>query len=601
MPLISQNYIRIPSDYTNIMIPDVRDSRNIELPFMLPANNYVRALTAFDEEQIGATYWDLQAQSSAPSNRFYVYDDGRMAAVWTMGMGTDDNYLDRGTGYNYFDGTSWNTVPTERIETERTGWPTYAPSGNGEIIAAHHNSIGLVINRRDTVGQGQWMQSILNGPDSALDISWPRMVSSGDNHMNIHLLAGTYQPYENLNQAILYYRSNDGGDTWETQHRILEGMTSGEYVAFGAESYTWAEPMNNNLAFVVADKWHDMFIMKSMDNGDTWEKIMVWQHPYPMWNNEPTDTFYSPDGATSLAFDNDGKLHLAFGISRSIQVEGSPNQGWFPYIDGIGYWNEDMTTWDDGSVEALNPDSLDTAGNLIGWMQDLDDNGQIDLIGSDFQSLGLYYVGLSSMPQLTIDEENRIFLVYSGVAEGYDNGTQMYRHLFARTSLDGGETWGEVLDLTGEDTQANNESVYPTIASRTDDLIHIIYQLDTEPGLSTLGDFDDPGENMIVYLPVPKSFLVKAQQMPYSGFSLSQNYPNPFSGSTRFDITLERGAAISLRIFDITGRLVMQLPEVRYSAGSHTLPVNVPQLTKGVYTYSFLVDGKSVSNKMIVK
>lgn len=585
----------------DIMLPYYTSSRNIDVPFSLPPNNTVQVRSAHNETLLGTTYWDLQSSNSAPPNRFYVYPDRRMAAVWTMGMETTTNYEDRGTGYAFFDGSTWQNMPTERLETERAGWPSYAPTGEGEIVAAHHNSAGIIINRRDTVGQGDWTEYLLETPDTTLVLSWPRLVSSGDDRMMVHMLVNTYEEYEGMTSAILYYRSMDGGVTWETQARIIEGMTSAEYTGLNTETYAWAEPKDSMLAFVVADRWTDLFVMRSDDNGDTWTKTVVWQHPYPMWNNEVTEPFYSPDGAASLAFDNDGNLHLAFGINRTVLINPNGNTGWFPFVDGIAYWNEDMPTWTSGSLNALHPDTLQASENLVGWVQDLDESGEIELVGNNASNLGNYYVGMSSMPQLTIDDQNRIFMVYSGIAEGYDNEAQNYRHLFVRASLDGGATWGDIIDLTNDSTQTMNESVFPTLAPWSDDNLHLIYQSDMEPGLSTFGDMDTATENSIIYMEVPKSLLVKARSVVDPGIRISQNYPNPFTGVTHFNLTLDKQAKVGLKIYDLTGRLVMQLPDRSYTAGSYVVPVNAENLTRGMYTYTFVINGNTISNKMIVK
>ncbi|MEZ5197856.1 MAG: hypothetical protein R2764_16160 [Bacteroidales bacterium] len=47
-----------------------------------------------------------------------------------------------------------------------------------------------------------------------------------------------------------------------------------------------------------------------------------------------------------------GKVHVAFGINRALS-DGT-DLLWFPYVDGIGYWNEDMPTFSN-SLNALNP------------------------------------------------------------------------------------------------------------------------------------------------------------------------------------------------------------------------------------------------------
>lgn len=600
MSLISVSQT-VPLNLHNVSSPYFSSIRDQAVPSMNQPLNPLRAPNAYNETVIGSTYYDLQAVNTAPAHRFYVYDDGTMAAVWTLGSDTQNDYLDRGTGYAYYNGTTWSTSPTVRVESERAGFPSYAPVANGEMIASHHNSMGVIINWRTQRGTGDWNEYIINNPDENVVLSWPRIITSGENRMNVHMLVSTYMPYEGLNPAILYYRSTDGGLTWETEARIIEGMTSEDFYGLRSESYSWAEPKGNSIAFVVADRWSDLIVMRSDDNGETWQKTVVWQHPYPMWNNEAADPFYSPDGAVSLAFDNNGKLHLAFGINRTSFMQGATNYSWYPFVDGIGYWNEDMAGWVDGEPETLHPARLRESGNLIGWVEDLNDNGQIDLLGNNASNLGLYFVGLSSMPQLMIDNNDHIFLVYSGVAETYNNGTQMYRHLFARASTDGGETWTNIIDITSEEAQNMNESVFPTLATSNDNNLHIIYQVDNEPGLSTIGDMDEPTMNSIVYLEVPKSVLVKSNNYVTPDFTIYPNYPNPFRGTTNFNITLDKAATISLRVFDVTGRIVHQVASKNYNAGNLTIPFDASKLSEGMYTYTFIINGSSYSNKLIVK
>jgi len=373
--LSAQKPLKISKNLKDIAIPDMSAVREGVNPLGQSVNYYVNSGKAISEAELGSTFYDLQSNTSAPANRFVMHPDGTMGGVWTQGMNTA-GYPDRGTGYNYFNGADWLAAPTVRIETQRAGWPTYAAQGNGEIVVSHHNTAGLIVNRRDTKGSGTWNQTILAGPAGAVDISWPRLVSSGTNNENIHLLACTYSEYQGLDLALLYYRSTDGGATWDLQHQVLPGMTSAENTGFSGDTYSWADPMGDNLAFVVGDNWNDLFIMKSADNGETWEKIVVWEHPYPMWNGTVTDTFYCPDGAAHLSFDPQGKLHLAFGVNRAMFEEGATGPSWFPFVDGVAYWNEDMEPWVGGDqLHALDPDLLFESGNLIGWMQDVNGNG----------------------------------------------------------------------------------------------------------------------------------------------------------------------------------------------------------------------------------
>ncbi len=606
--LSAQQPVKVPSSWKNKAVPDLRHVKDGNYNSLEQTiNYYVNSGKAVAEAELGNTIYDLQSNTSAPSNRFYRYEDGHMAAVWTKGN-TTSTYPDRGTGYNYFNGANWMPAPTQRIETARAGWPTYAPQYNGEIVVSHHDVQGLIVNRRPERGTGNWTQSILPGPAGAADISWPRLVSSGENRENIHMLASTYSAYQGLNLALLYYRSTDGGATWDMQHQILPGMASDEYKGFSGDTYSWADPMGDNLAFIVADNWTDLFIMKSTDNGENWEKIVIWEHPYPMWdidNPTPADTFYCPDGAAHLAFDHNGKLHVAFGVNRAMFEEGDTGPSWFPWVDGVAYWNEDMPTWTNGDQHhALDPDALYESGNLIGWMQDVDGSGELEFIGTETANLGLYYVSPSSMPQITVDEYNYVYVVYSGITEGFDNGSQQYRHIWARGSGDGGQNWGDFVDLTSDILHMLDECVFPTIANRTSvDKVHFIYQADNEPGLALRGDEDAPSENIIYYSEFDKTDLVNVgtNNIKVRDFAVEQNFPNPFNRTTSVKVSLQKVSTVDLKVFDMVGRQVYSIPAKTYNAGSSMLEIDGSSLSKGVYTYTVTVNGNSVSNKMVIK
>jgi hypothetical protein len=87
-----------------------------------------------------------------------------------------------------------------------------------------------------------------------------------------------------------------------------------------------------------------------------------------------------------------------------------------------------------------------------------------------------------------------------------------------------------------------------------------------------------------------------------SGLMLHQNYPNPFNAdhgtSIRFD--LPRQAQVSLRLYDMTGRMVGMLLDGTHQAGSYTVRMALPALPSGTYIYRLAVDGESRSARMTI-
>jgi flagellar hook assembly protein FlgD len=52
---------------------------------------------------------------------------------------------------------------------------------------------------------------------------------------------------------------------------------------------------------------------------------------------------------------------------------------------------------------------------------------------------------------------------------------------------------------------------------------------------------------------------------------LGQNYPNPFNSETRIRYSLPKACPVSLRVFDVNGRMVRSLKAGMVSAGSYEI------------------------------
>lgn len=81
--------------------------------------------------------------------------------------------------------------------------------------------------------------------------------------------------------------------------------------------------------------------------------------------------------------------------------------------------------------------------------------------------------------------------------------------------------------------------------------------------------------------------------------ALGQNYPNPFRGTTTFDVTLEDNAVVNMYVCDITGKVVqVVISNTMMTEGTHVIPVS--GLTPGAYTCILSVEGRTATRKMIV-
>ncbi|MCD4730419.1 MAG: T9SS type A sorting domain-containing protein [Bacteroidales bacterium] len=578
----------------------------------------VQQVSILDTEcdSIGNTYYDKQTYATM-QNRIYCFDDGTIGATYTIGFDFPNFPYDRGTGYNYFDGSGWGPFPTVRIESQRAGWSSYAPLGeNGEIVVAHLSGavdVGLLINMRETKGTGDWIESLYHGPPGHESVIYPSMVTGGENHNSIYLLSLTRpyvnggSPYKELDGALLYSRSTDGGESWDILNHVLPGMDSSEYTGFTRDSYTFAKPKDNIVAFVTGSFQHDLFLMKSTDYGQTFEKTIIWDHPYDLITPTfYTDTFYCVDGSIDVALDVNGNAHVVFGIMRTYY--NMADWKYFKLTDGVGYWNETMPSFS-SNVNALDPtcgpeSELIVDESLIGWAQDLNGNGTIDYLDDPTPPSCFYFsLGISSMVQLVADESNRLFLIYSSFTEMFDNGTMNYRRLFLRSSLNGGQSWGQFYHYDEENLYSIfNEYAFPSCSSFSDDYLYLTFMVDNEPGIYCPGDPCPPGESYIYFAKIPKDEIVgiKQNNQTHNELEVSQNFPNPFTETTTIKVNLQKPADLKLDVINILGQKVYETGLMSAKLGINTLTVKAEVLTPGIYFYTVIAGESSATKKMII-
>jgi hypothetical protein len=68
-------------------------------------------------------------------------------------------------------------------------------------------------------------------------------------------------------------------------------------------------------------------------------------------------------------------------------------------------------------------------------------------------------------------------------------------------------------------------------------------------------------------------------------YKLSQNYPNPFNPTTNIKYSIPKESLVSLKVFDILGREVANLVDLKQTAGSYEINFNASKLASGVYLY----------------
>ena len=606
---------KVSIQYQNLKATRIMGAVHETMNFSTQSNPSVapQSSKSVNEVIIGNTRYDLQSNQSV-QNRIYLHTDGSIGATYTFGM-TETAFSDRGTGYNYNTGSAWGANPTARIEPTRNGWPSYAPLGAGEIVVSHNGTNGLLISKRAVKGTGNWTTTTLVGPTTTGNTTallWPRMITSGN---TVHIIACTDQAesptiwyYKGLALALVYIRSTDGGSTWDAP-RILPGMDSASIVSnvrrgFSGDAYSWAKAKGDTVAFAVGESWQDLFIMKSYDGGTNWMKIPVFN--FPQIFTFPTPRMYSNDGSMAVCLDNTGKAHVVFGRTAVSKSSGSPDSigysSYYPYTDGLVYWNEDMAVLD--TTQLASSSGLNANGQWVGAMLDYSGNDSIDfpVVPAGTWPFGTYYGSLSSFPQITMDNSD-IFISYSSCREDKIDatGTKLYRHLYITKKPISSGTWTDPGDVTGSVIHDYDECVFGSMSYTSDANIHMIFQADDTPGLAVRGDETPYGDNIIYYVRIPKDEIGPAIGIKENTKTFNMNiYPNPSRDYTHIDLNLAKTSDVIVTVTNLVGQKVISKSFGKFISGNHKLAIEVDQLNSGIYFFTVQAGNERITKKIVV-
>lgn len=83
-------------------------------------------------------------------------------------------------------------------------------------------------------------------------------------------------------------------------------------------------------------------------------------------------------------------------------------------------------------------------------------------------------------------------------------------------------------------------------------------------------------------------------------YSLAQNYPNPFNPVTKINYSIPKSGFVSLKVYDILGRVVHTLVNDVKEAGNYIIDFNASELSSGVYYYKLESGDFSQVRKMTI-
>ncbi|MGB3019024.1 MAG: T9SS type A sorting domain-containing protein, partial [Ignavibacteria bacterium] len=85
-------------------------------------------------------------------------------------------------------------------------------------------------------------------------------------------------------------------------------------------------------------------------------------------------------------------------------------------------------------------------------------------------------------------------------------------------------------------------------------------------------------------------------------YELYNNYPNPFNPVTKIRFDLPRSSSVRILLYDITGKVVMNLVDESLQAGSYETTLDASSLSSGLYFYRIeTADFSNTKRLMLIK
>ena len=584
--------------------------------------------------ELDYTFYDWQS-NDGPRTWTHVWNDGKINFAYTMS--TNSSHSDRGTGIGTYDSNTDEWIPLGgRAEAEKTGFGTIAQYGaNGLVIAAHTaTECGIyIIEDKDNMAPGTALT--MEKLDPTNDPTWPNVMTSGPNRDIIHVVVTAYsnnldqEGMEDVTDPIIYFRSTDGGETWDKENVVLPFMGRDYAVDWTSNCCHWMETTDDNcLALVVNNAWSDGMVIYSYDDGETWDRIVFYKHPGV--EDDFSDTWFMYPRWVSAKWDGNHKLHIAYEFNGTT---GEPGSGsYYPSLGGVGYWSEflpyhgcDTCPYPYGNPHTVGePFVMDSMymyediyaswalfsdrthimwPEYIGPLSPLTDQGDVQDLELDWDDItefninqdnrgdhGSYNCGICAMPVLCLDPvSGDMVAVWSMMDENYqDENENFYFKLYARASFDNGMTWTRIKPLTKETLFRTTELVY-TQAALVGHTLVVAAQADQTTGTYVQSDDVIPDDNVYQGLTFNLDELFPSWSAPETVENTKMTIcPNP--AVDNLDVTLSNNADIV--IYNIMGQMVASQ---KGHVGLNS--IDVTSLSSGVY----FINAGSETQKFVVK
>ncbi|MFZ9870592.1 MAG: T9SS type A sorting domain-containing protein [Candidatus Kapaibacteriota bacterium] len=588
--------------------------------------------------KIGSTFYDFQTNSSM-ARRIAVSRDGADKYLQVLWMAATDGTRDvasrtpgfnetRGSYYNFLEASNGTELTVglpewTKMEIGRAGWPSIALFEDGSVGNTSHVPIRFF--RNSGIGDDAFFQfsEIASASDNA---TWPRVAIDGRD--NVHAIYNRTMPDQS--DQLIYRRSTNGGESWEPEvfftgpNAVVPPSLAGQTLPGAAGGDTYAIAARGPVVAVAySDGPLRTLVRKSTDYGATWndEQIglrLIINRDQTFIDSTITgttislvsDTTVSPSTMHAIAIDSDGRVHLA--TSQGLMYVLSSGSADWNLADRRGTI---YSVTDDGLYQGLGmyywPEG-DTLIYTVGTMGDDRWDGEGKVVSRRA------YTGVSRYPTIGFDEQDNVFMLFTGVKTGDYFEMQidttprftgetldtmitvngLYGHQYLTWRYKNNPTWSQPFNLTPDGVNC----LFGSIAEEVSDgLFYMAYSASPLPGdrVTSVETEIAAADVMVAAVDVAavgSPSRVAEERMLNAAVSI---YPNPASDVARVSITSQGAGPISVRLFSVQGEALVNTVS---PAGSSDWVLELPtqKLASGMYLLTIEQDGASLTRTVSV-
>ncbi|MDR3610310.1 MAG: YCF48-related protein [Ignavibacteriaceae bacterium] len=366
-----------------------------------------------------------------------------------------------------------------------------------------------------------------------------------------------------------FFKSTDSGVSFDMNY-----MVSGNKCLWSKGIYF----LNENLGFAASQKGQ---ALKTTNAGLTWNQVI-------------RDSVSNFINNSSVYFINENIGFVVGNYNNNVDIIYKTTDGGTTWTNQVNqaFQNLNCVSFADanhGAAGGNHSTILFTTDQGVSWsVSTVNTTEQLAINGINFyDGLNGIAVGMEIILKTTDGGAtwNRLALPGFAAAATFtavchnSNGLYIAGGKYCLKSTDAGNTWTNIVDTVF--TAQNGFTSLNSIAVDNSGYIWI-----------------GGGSGMITNSPLVDG--IKNNNVELNSFKLEQNYPNPFNPSTSINFSLNKHGFVTLKLFDVLGRLVREIYKGEMTAGQHNVNFNAGSLASGTYIYTLQMNDQFLCRKMML-